>query len=176
MFVDALFLFCITAAKSQDVPSAYGKRKLKKETKSLDLDNSQSIEVNESTSTWSNDDKTATIKRTSKSTSSKQQQVECDKNATSVKEETSTQQDKSKAKGGRSNRGIKATKPKKEKAEDDLKGNACKPELEIPEIIIPAKLEKIPRVDGPSPWNGTISYTNKVYLGAHISAAGNSLL
>lgn len=49
-----------------------------------------------------------------------------------------------------------------------------KPELVIPQINIPLKGEIIPRIDGPSPHNGTVQFNNKVYLGAHISAAGIS--
>lgn len=49
---------------------------------------------------------------------------------------------------------------------------STKPELVIPEIIIPVDKKIILRKDGPSPWNGTIKYDNKVFLGAHISAAG----
>ena len=53
-----------------------------------------------------------------------------------------------------------------------LNNGVSKPELVIPEIVIPVNKIKIPRTDGPSPWNGTIKYDNKVFLGAHISAAG----
>jgi len=45
-------------------------------------------------------------------------------------------------------------------------------QLKIPEIIIPRNQDVIPRVEGPSPFNGTICYENRVCLGAHISAAG----
>ena len=47
-----------------------------------------------------------------------------------------------------------------------------KPELIIPEIVIPVNKPVIKRKNGPSPWNGTIKYENKIFLGAHISAAG----
>lgn len=35
-------------------------------------------------------------------------------------------------------------------------------ELQIPKIVIPMLLKKKARNAGPSPWNGTISYTNKI--------------
>jgi len=51
-------------------------------------------------------------------------------------------------------------------------GKAPKAELVVPDIKIPSKGEVVARPTGPSPYNGTIQFTNKVYLGAHISAAG----
>ena len=45
-------------------------------------------------------------------------------------------------------------------------------QLILPAVVIPTELERTPRPEGPSPWNGTIKYTNQVYFGAHISAAG----
>lgn len=78
---------------------------------------------------------------------------------------------------------IKNEKQKSEKAprskkkgssvkKEETEGAIPKPELVVPEINIPLKGDIIPRLDGPSPHNGTIQYNNKVYLGAHISAAG----
>ena len=55
----------------------------------------------------------------------------------------------------------------------DDKGTAKeKIQLQIPEIVIPRNQDMVPRIPGPSTWNGTVSYTNQIYLGAHISAAG----
>lgn len=50
--------------------------------------------------------------------------------------------------------------------------SVAKPELAIPEIIIPVNKPQILKKAGPSSWNGTVKYDNKVFLGAHISAAG----
>ena len=61
---------------------------------------------------------------------------------------------------------------KKAAATKATAGGAPKPELVIPDINIPLKGEIIPKMDGPSPHNGTIQYSNKIFLGAHISAAG----
>ena len=90
----------------------------------------------------------------------------------------------------RSNKKKKTTPPKapaanlsKEEAEEKPKknkktsssaaaGKAPKAELVVPDIKIPSKGEVVARPTGPSPYNGTIQFTNKVYLGAHISAAG----
>lgn len=52
------------------------------------------------------------------------------------------------------------------------KNDVPKPEMVIPEIIIPSNKPIIKREVGPSPWNGTVKYDNKIFLGAHISAAG----
>jgi len=61
----------------------------------------------------------------------------------------------------------KSTNPKNKEPTDKVKH-----QLEIPEIKIPKNLETVPRISGPSSWNGTTCYTNQIYLGAHISAAG----
>ena len=55
---------------------------------------------------------------------------------------------------------------------DNKEAVKVKNQLEIPEIVIPKNTETVPRIEGPSSWNGTVSYTNQIYLGAHISAAG----
>lgn len=67
----------------------------------------------------------------------------------------------------------KATKSAKTASETSVTKSAVpKPEMVIPEIVIPINKPSIKREDGPSPWNGTIKYDNKIFLGAHISAAG----
>lgn len=69
----------------------------------------------------------------------------------------------------------KEKKAKVEKTDTEKsvsKNGVPKPEMVIPEIIIPSNKPIIKREDGPSPWNGTVKYDNKIFLGAHISAAG----
>ena len=69
--------------------------------------------------------------------------------------------------------GKKPKKSKKAATTASTKAMAPKAELLVPEIVIPSKGEMIIRPTGPSPYNGTIQFANKVYLGAHISAAGD---
>ena len=65
----------------------------------------------------------------------------------------------------------KVKKPaRKASAGEDVKKE--KMQLPVLDIVVPESGKLVPRCDGPSPWNGTIKYTNKVYLGAHVSAAG----
>lgn len=88
-------------------------------------------------------------------------------------------QTKSKGKGPNKakkneNADVKPEKVPKSEKKTSVKSEAVpKPELVIPQINIPLKGEIIPRIDGPSPHNGTVQFNNKVYLGAHISAAGD---
>jgi DNA-binding FrmR family transcriptional regulator len=64
-------------------------------------------------------------------------------------------------------------KPKKNKKNSSTAAEkAPKAEFVVADIKIPSKGEVVVRPTGPSPYNGTIQFTNKVYLGAHISAAG----
>jgi len=71
------------------------------------------------------------------------------------------------------NSDVKPEKIPKSGKKTSVKSEAVpKPELVIPQINIPLKGEIISRIDGPSPHNGTVKFNNKVYLGAHISAAG----
>ena len=65
-----------------------------------------------------------------------------------------------------------AGKSSKSKHKEAVEEKATKPELVIPDILIPLNKPKIKRPQSVSPWNGTLEYNNKVYLGAHISAAG----
>lgn len=113
--------------------------------------------------------KPSKVKRASKPKEDNQNEEE----KVSCCEKVSPRSTKSRGKKEKVKEESQKPKAKKDKAEGDIKKGISKPELEIPDIIIPKKMEKIARIDGPSPWNGTISYTNKIYLGAHISAAGN---
>lgn len=86
-----------------------------------------------------------------------------------------SQEDKADTKRKRSQKNRKAPLTNGENVNVKPKPNTSeiiKPELVIPEINIPTNKPQILRKDGPSPWNGTIEYNNKVFLGAHISAAG----
>ncbi|XP_057367462.1 probable endonuclease 4 [Daphnia carinata] len=70
---------------------------------------------------------------------------------------------------------IKEKVKKSAKAASETSVTKCavpKPEMIIPEIVIPINKPSIKREDGPSPWNGTMKFDNKIFLGAHISAAG----
>jgi hypothetical protein len=67
----------------------------------------------------------------------------------------------------------KEAKPQTKKKATATKAAVEKPQLQIPEIEVPVKGEIIERPKGPSPWgNGTIKFTDKMYPGAHVSAAG----
>jgi membrane-bound lytic murein transglycosylase B len=68
----------------------------------------------------------------------------------------------------------KEAKPQTKRKTTVAKAAVEKPQLKIPEIEIPVKGEIIERPKGPSPWgNGTIKFTDKMYPGAHVSAAGS---
>ena len=96
-----------------------------------------------------------------------------------LKDEKSPVTMKTPAKSSSKNAPAKSEQKQKLKAQVDIKSEGKakdpseKPQLNVPEIQIPVKGELIKRIQGPSPWgNGTIHYTNKMYLGAHISTAG----
>ena len=68
----------------------------------------------------------------------------------------------------------KEAKPLTKKKTTAAKAAVEKPQLKIPEIEVPVKGEIIERPKGPSSWgNGTIKFTDKMYPGAHVSAAGS---
>lgn len=70
---------------------------------------------------------------------------------------------------------VKKEKVSKFSEKSTTKTAVPKPEMVIPEIVIPINKPSIKREDGPSPFNGTIKYDNKIFLGAHIPAAGDFL-
>ncbi|XP_046450041.1 probable endonuclease 4 isoform X2 [Daphnia pulex] len=111
----------------------------------------------------------------------------CEKNANSVtshisnptktlkSKQTVKQMDKESQGNGKQEKIKKEKKAKAEKTDTGKKvskNDVPKPEMVIPEIIIPSNKPIIKREVGPSPWNGTVKYDNKIFLGAHISAAG----